>query len=64
MRVQLMMALRYLRGRKLRSALTTMAVVFGVAVLFGMNSLLPTLTQASARPCWRPPARWTSSSPV
>ena len=46
MRVQLMMALRYLRGRKLRSALTTMAVVFGVAVLFGMNSLLPTLTQA------------------
>jgi len=46
MRVQLMMALRYLRGRKLRSALTTLAVVFGVAVLFGMNSLLPTLTQA------------------
>jgi len=46
MRVQLMMALRYLRGRKLRSALTTLAVVFGVAVLFGMNALLPTMLQA------------------
>ncbi|MBC7225783.1 MAG: ABC transporter permease [Thermoflexales bacterium] len=46
MRVQLMMALRYLRGRKLRTALTTMAVVFGVAVLFGMNALLPTMLQA------------------
>ncbi len=46
MRVQWIMALRYLRGRKLRSALTTLAVVFGVAVLFGMNALLPTMLQA------------------
>ncbi|MCX8066237.1 MAG: ABC transporter permease [Anaerolineae bacterium] len=46
MRVQLTMALRYLRGRKLRTALTTLAVVFGVAVLFGMNTLLPTMLQA------------------
>ncbi|MDW8069037.1 MAG: ABC transporter permease, partial [Anaerolineae bacterium] len=46
MRVQLTMALRYLRGRKLRTALTTLAVVFGVAVLFGMNALLPTMLQA------------------
>ncbi len=46
MRVQWTMALRYLRGRKLRTALTTLAVVFGVAVLFGMNALLPTMLQA------------------
>ncbi len=46
MRVQLMMALRYLGGRKLRTALTTLAVVFGVAILFGMNALLPTMLQA------------------
>lgn len=46
MRVQLMMALRYLRTRKLRTALTALAVVFGVAILFGMNSLIPTMLQA------------------
>ncbi len=46
MRVQWTMALRYLYGRKLRTALTTLAVVFGVAVLFGMNALLPTMLQA------------------
>jgi len=46
MRVQLIMALRYMSGRKLRTALTTLAVVFGVAVLFGMNALLPTMLQA------------------
>ena len=37
------LAWRYLWGRKLRTALTTLAVVLGVAVLFGMNSLLPSL---------------------
>ncbi len=42
MRVSLKLAWRYLWGRKLRTALTTLAVVLGVAVLFGMNSILPT----------------------
>jgi putative ABC transport system permease protein len=37
---------RYLTGRKLRSFLTTLAVVFGVAVVFAVNMLLPTLTGA------------------
>ncbi len=46
MRVFFALALRYLRGRKLRTVLTTLAIVFGVAVLFGMNSLLPTLLRA------------------
>lgn len=36
------LALRYLSGRKLRTLLTTLAVVFGVMVIFGMNILLPT----------------------
>ena len=42
MSVSLKLAWRYLWGRKLRTALTTLAVVLGVAVLFGMNSILPT----------------------
>jgi putative ABC transport system permease protein len=37
---------RYLAGRKLRTLLTTLAIVFGVAVVFAMNLLLPTLTGA------------------
>lgn len=37
---------RYLMGRKLRSFLTTLAVVFGVAVVFAVNMLLPTLISA------------------
>src|SRR5436190_1453119 len=40
------LAVRYLFGRKLRTTLTTLAVVFRVLVLFGMNALLPTLIQA------------------
>ncbi len=34
---------RYLWGRKLRTLLTTLAVVFGVSVIFGLGSLLPTM---------------------
>lgn len=41
MKGQFLLAYRYLTGRKQRMILTTLAVVFGVAVLFGMNSLLP-----------------------
>lgn len=46
MNIQLTLALRYLSGRKLRSFLTTLAVIFGVVVIFGMNVLLPSLLQA------------------
>jgi putative ABC transport system permease protein len=36
-----LMALRYLSGRKLRTALTTLAIVFGVALIFAINITLP-----------------------
>ncbi len=39
------MAFRYLTGRKLRSVLTTLAVIFGVMVIFGMNILIPSMMQ-------------------
>jgi len=44
--MNLTLALRYLLGRKLRSFLSTLAIVFGVVVIFGMNSMLPVFTQA------------------
>ncbi|HUS14932.1 MAG TPA: FtsX-like permease family protein [Chloroflexia bacterium] len=37
---------RYLLGRKLRTVLTTFAVMFGVAVVFGVNAVLPTILGA------------------
>jgi putative ABC transport system permease protein len=43
MRTQFTIALRYLFGRKLRTVLTTLAITFGVLVLFGMNSVLPAM---------------------
>jgi len=46
MKLQLILALRYLNGRKLRSFLTTLAVTFGVLVIFGMNSLLPAMLRS------------------
>ncbi len=46
MNTYLTLALRYLQGRKLRTALTTLAIVFGVLVIFGMNSILPVFIQA------------------
>jgi len=46
MKVQLTLALRYLQGRRLRTALTTLAVVLGVMVVFAFATLLPTMTQA------------------
>lgn len=46
MNLQLTLAARYLSGRKLRTTLTTLAVVFGVALIFGMNTLLPTMMAA------------------
>ncbi len=41
-----LMALRYLGGRKLRTALTTLAIVFGVALIFSMNLVLPGIMDA------------------
>ncbi|MBI3362562.1 MAG: ABC transporter permease, partial [Chloroflexi bacterium] len=46
MNVQVTLAARYLWGRKLRTFLTTLAIVFGTLVIFGMNILLPTMIKA------------------
>jgi putative ABC transport system permease protein len=46
MNLQLTLAARYLSGRKLRTLLTTLAVVFGVVVIFGMNIIMPTMLNA------------------
>jgi putative ABC transport system permease protein len=46
MNLQLTLAWRYLIGHKLRTFLTTLAVVFGVLVIFGMNIILPTMLEA------------------
>ena len=44
MSFQLSLAAHYLWGRKLRSFLTTLAIVIGVMVIFGMGSVLPTMS--------------------
>ncbi len=44
MRTYITIPFRYLAGRKLRSLLTTLAVVFGVAVVLSVNMILPTIT--------------------
>jgi putative ABC transport system permease protein len=46
MGIRLTLAVRYLNGRRLRAFLTTLAVVFGVLVIFGMNILVPTMKEA------------------
>ena len=46
MRIQWLLAARYLKGRLQRSVLTTLAITFGVAILFGMNGLLPPMLDA------------------
>jgi putative ABC transport system permease protein len=46
---QFKLAWRYLRGRGLRSFLTTLAVVFGVMLIFGLNSIIPTMIGAFSR---------------
>ncbi|MCC7117462.1 MAG: ABC transporter permease [Anaerolineales bacterium] len=46
MNIQFTLAYRYLSGRKLRTFLTTLAVIFGVLVIFGMNIILPTMIEA------------------
>ncbi len=49
MRLQLTLALRYLTGRPLRTTLTTLAVVLGVALFFGLSSVIPAFAQAIQR---------------
>lgn len=49
MNIAVTLAWRYLWGRKLRTLLTTLAVVFGVAIIFGLNSLMPTITETFTR---------------
>ena len=46
MNLQFTLAARYLSGRKLRTALTTLAIMFGVMLIFGMNAVLPTMIAA------------------
>ena len=46
MNLQFTLAMRYLGGRKLRTFLTTLAIVFGVLVIFGMNTILPAFIKA------------------
>ena len=49
MELQLALAARYLWGRKLRTVLTTLAIVMGVMVVFGMGILTPTMMDAFQR---------------
>lgn len=46
LRFELTMATRELSRRKLRTALTTLAITLGTMVIFSMNMLLPTILQA------------------
>lgn len=39
------LALRYLWTRRLRTVLTTLAIVFGVMIIFGMNGLAPAILE-------------------
>jgi putative ABC transport system permease protein len=44
--LQLTLAGRYLRGRRLRTGLTTLAVIFGVMIIFGLNGMIPAVVAA------------------
>ena len=43
---QIRLATRYLWGRKLRSTLTTLAIIIGTMMIFGTNIMLPTMMQS------------------
>jgi len=47
--VQLTLAWRYLKGRGGRTVLTTLAVVLGVMLIFGLNGLMPAMMEAFSR---------------
>src|SRR5512142_209912 len=44
-----LMALAYLGRRKLRTVLTTLAIVFGVGLIFAVNITLPSMSNAFAQ---------------
>lgn len=44
--IQFRLAWRYLKGRGTRTLLTTLAIVLGVMLIFGMNGVLPTMVTA------------------
>ena len=46
MKFQLTLATKYMRGRKLRTFLTTLAIVIGVMVIFGTGIYMPSFTDA------------------
>jgi len=46
MSILLRLAFRYLTARRLRTSLTTLSIVLGVAVIFAVNALLPTMMTA------------------
>jgi putative ABC transport system permease protein len=46
MNIQFKLAMRYLSSRKLRTFLTTLAVIFGVMILFGMSGLIKPILDA------------------
>lgn len=46
LRLQFALAYRYLAGRKLRTFLTTLAIIFGVMIIFGLNGYLPTMMRS------------------
>jgi putative ABC transport system permease protein len=49
MKFQVSLAIKYMRGRKLRTFLTTLAIVIGVMVIFGMGTILPAFMDAFDR---------------
>lgn len=49
MSISLTLARRYLAGRKLRTLLTTLAIVLGVMLIFGLNGILPGMMEAMNR---------------
>lgn len=49
MTTQFKLAWRYLKGRGLRTLLTTFAVMFGVMLIFGLNGIMPTLLESFTR---------------
>jgi putative ABC transport system permease protein len=46
MSIRFLLAWRYLWGRKQRMVLTTLAVVFGVTLFFGLNAMIPAMMEA------------------
>ena len=46
MSFQVALAIKYMQGRKLRTFLTTLAIIIGVMMIFGMGILLPTMADA------------------